>query len=75
MEPEEKEKASHPISIASIGKMGMKGGVGEFKAEDDATDHLIVDFDGPEDPLNPQNWSFARKWTIVILVSLMALMV
>lgn len=29
----------------------------------------IVDWDGPQDPQNPQNWSSAKKWTIIILIS------
>ena len=34
----------------------------------------VVNFDGPLDPMNPHNWSKSRKWTIVILISLMTLM-
>ena len=29
----------------------------------------IVDWDGPQDPQNPQNWTSTRKWRIIILVS------
>jgi hypothetical protein len=29
----------------------------------------IVDWDGPDDPRNPQNWSGRRKWLTVALVS------
>ena len=29
----------------------------------------IVDWDSPQDPSNPQNWTGARKWMIIILVS------
>ena len=29
----------------------------------------IVDWDSPQDPANPQNWTGARKWMIIILVS------
>ena len=29
----------------------------------------IVDWDSPQDPTNPQNWTGARKWMIIILVS------
>ncbi|KAH8703473.1 major facilitator superfamily domain-containing protein [Talaromyces proteolyticus] len=29
----------------------------------------LVDWDGPTDPHNPQNWSNARKWCLVTLVS------
>ena len=28
-----------------------------------------VDWDGPHDPENPQNWKGRRKWIIIVLVS------
>lgn len=28
-----------------------------------------VDWDGPHDPNNPQNWKGTRKWVIIVLVS------
>jgi hypothetical protein len=31
----------------------------------------VVDFDGPNDPENPLNWSKRLKWFLVILVSLL----
>ncbi|KAG1731336.1 MFS polyamine transporter [Suillus paluster] len=33
------------------------------------TDVLIVDWDGPNDPHNPKNWSFKRKWAATAIVS------
>ncbi|KAF2659360.1 MFS general substrate transporter [Lophiostoma macrostomum CBS 122681] len=35
----------------------------------------IVDFDGPDDRQNPQNWSSVYKWSIVILISVLSLIV
>ncbi|TGO38811.1 hypothetical protein BHYA_0067g00420 [Botrytis hyacinthi] len=35
----------------------------------------IVDFDGPDDPTNPINWTPRYKWTMVAIISLMNLMV
>jgi hypothetical protein len=32
-------------------------------------DPNIVDWDGPDDPKNPMNWSSFRKWTTIGLVS------
>lgn len=29
----------------------------------------VVDWDGPDDPKNPQNWSSLHKWTLIGLVS------
>ena len=31
----------------------------------------LVRWDGPDDPENPQNWSYRRKWAITILSVLM----
>ncbi|KAF8498757.1 MFS polyamine transporter [Russula emetica] len=33
-------------------------------------DHILtVDWDGPNDPENPRNWSFSRKWRAILIVS------
>lgn len=46
----------------------------ETDAEKDAQkDVEIVDWDGPDDPANPRNWSKAYKLTNVVLVSLAVL--
>lgn len=29
----------------------------------------VVDWDGPDDPNNPLNWSQLKKWSIIYLVS------
>ncbi|KAK0510101.1 hypothetical protein JMJ35_007495 [Cladonia borealis] len=34
-----------------------------------AKDPNLVSWDGPEDPENPKNWSFKRKWAATIVVS------
>ncbi|KAF5878643.1 putative mfs multidrug transporter protein [Botrytis fragariae] len=39
------------------------------------TDPDIVDFDGPNNPANPLNWSPRYKWTMVAILSMMNLMV
>ena len=38
---------------------------GEAKGD---ADSIIVTFNSPSDPLNPQNWSDARKWTYTVLI-------
>jgi MFS family permease len=38
-----------------------------------AADPNVVDWDGPNDPANPRNWSKAYKFTNVILISLSVL--
>jgi len=32
-------------------------------------DTLIVDWDGPDDPANPKNWTFKKKWAATAIVS------
>jgi hypothetical protein len=53
------EKAPGPESVASTGM------------PDEETEHdpNIVDFDGPDDPSNPMNWRFGKKWGMVFLIS------
>lgn len=34
---------------------------------------IIVDWDGPTDPLNPSNWSAGARWSQIIVVSLLGL--
>ncbi|KAA8645317.1 hypothetical protein EYZ11_009345 [Aspergillus tanneri] len=36
---------------------------------------FIVGFDGPDDPLNPKNWSLRRKWTTLGIVGSTGLLV
>jgi len=33
----------------------------------------MVDWDGPDDPSNPQNWSLRRKWSMVALCILITI--
>ncbi|KAI0833706.1 MFS polyamine transporter [Trametes gibbosa] len=32
-------------------------------------DALVIDWDGPDDPLNPRNWSYKKKWAATAIVS------
>ncbi|KND89836.1 putative transporter [Tolypocladium ophioglossoides CBS 100239] len=45
----------------------------ETSAEE-AKDPDVVDFDGPNDPENPMNWSSAKKTAAIAIVSLMTLL-
>jgi hypothetical protein len=29
----------------------------------------VVDWDGPDDPQNPQNWPTNKRWAIIIFIS------
>lgn len=48
-----------------------KGGVEGTIHEEDPD---IVGWDGPNDPENPKNWTFKKKWAITSVVSLFTLM-
>jgi hypothetical protein len=37
-------------------------------------DPEIVDFDGPDDPESPENWSSSRKVTAIVIVTAMTLL-
>ncbi|KII94376.1 hypothetical protein PLICRDRAFT_36640 [Plicaturopsis crispa FD-325 SS-3] len=30
---------------------------------------ILVDWDGPHDPMNPKNWTYKRKWSATLIVS------
>ncbi len=36
---------------------------------------IIVEFDGPDDPMNPRNWSFFRRFYTTLIISSIAFMV
>jgi hypothetical protein len=38
-------------------------------------DEYVIEFEGPKEPHNPLNWSALYKWSIVILISVMSLVV
>lgn len=38
-----------------------------------ASDANVVDWDGPDDPLNPLNWTHQRKNALVLFVSMFSL--
>ena len=46
-------------------------------SEDDSVNssNNIIDFDGPNDPEDPINWSPAYKWSLVVLISFMSCVV
>ncbi|KLO07248.1 MFS polyamine transporter [Schizopora paradoxa] len=37
-------------------------------------DSILVDFDGPDDPYNPRNWSFKKKWGVTSVISAFSFM-
>lgn len=55
-----------------VGEKCLAGGQ-NTPADDAVANPNIVDWDGPNDPANPRNWSKARKMLNVGLVSLSVL--
>lgn len=47
----------------------QKPHISELLAAKDGKDILIVDWDGPDDPQNPKNWSYRRKWAAALIIS------
>lgn len=46
---------------------------GPFDKTAEMGDSNIVDWDGPEDLANPQNWGDGKRWLHISIVSLLAL--
>jgi hypothetical protein len=46
----------------------------EPSVEQNTGDPNVVDFDGPDDPENPMNWSTPKKTAAIAVVSLMTLL-
>ena len=47
-------------------------GAGEGQEEEDS-DPDVVNWDGPNDPENPMNWTDKKKWTGILVLSVMTL--
>ncbi|KAG6910336.1 hypothetical protein DXG01_011404 [Tephrocybe rancida] len=53
-------------STATLNVKGEPAPLDELASADNA---LLVDWDGPDDPANPKNWPYRRKWAATIVVS------
>ncbi|KAG1814356.1 major facilitator superfamily domain-containing protein [Suillus subaureus] len=56
----------HQIPVRSHSQKSYNN---ELLPTTDDTGVLIVDWDGPDDPQNPKNWSLRRKWAATIILS------
>lgn len=50
---------------------GAETGNRENADKEEEQDPNIVDWDGPDDPQNPQNWPMKMKWINVGLISML----
>ena len=68
-----KEIITTDLSVAQQSaqlSIDVENAAGNVPPEARASDQdNIVDWDGPQDPQNPQNWTSTRKWIIITLVS------
>ncbi|KAL1836324.1 hypothetical protein VTJ49DRAFT_5308 [Mycothermus thermophilus] len=44
-----------------------------IETSEDEKDPNVVSWDGPNDPLNPMNWTMKKKWTNIAVLSVMTL--
>jgi hypothetical protein len=56
-------------STAQIVKPPLKGLDEGSQRHDESEESYLVDWDGPEDPAKPLNWSLKVKWTHCTIVS------
>ncbi|PYI14593.1 MFS multidrug transporter [Aspergillus violaceofuscus CBS 115571] len=72
------ERSEHRPSHSSASSTVVHDDVEKQNVEPSAEagkDPNIVDWDGPDDPEYPPNWSELRKWTITIILGLMTVSV
>ncbi|KAF3047380.1 hypothetical protein E8E12_000188 [Didymella heteroderae] len=64
------EKDVKATALEKDVEKGVSPALSSVDIEEDAeADPNIVDFDGPDDPQNPLNWGFTKKWGMVLLIS------
>ena len=64
------KKDSETLDFEKDMENGLSPASSSFDNETDAkVDPDIVDFDGPDDPENPMNWGFSKKWGTILLIS------
>ncbi|KAL2162333.1 hypothetical protein VTH06DRAFT_7246 [Thermothelomyces fergusii] len=55
-------------SVAAKGESDSSGEKGQTEPEKDPN---IVTWDGPDDPMNPMNWTMRKKWTNIAVLATM----
>ncbi|KAI5120744.1 hypothetical protein M0805_007818 [Coniferiporia weirii] len=48
---------------------GFGGGNHAGNGDADKGEPIFVDWDGPDDPENPRNWTYRKKWIVTIIVT------
>ncbi|RAH73977.1 MFS transporter [Aspergillus aculeatinus CBS 121060] len=76
--PEQSEQSEHRPSHSSASSTVVHDDVEKQNVDpssEEGKDPNIVDWDGPDDPEYPPNWTELRKWTITIILGLMTVSV
>ncbi|KAF7356179.1 MFS polyamine transporter [Mycena venus] len=67
----ERETRNSPLSTVSNPQTENEKGSELF---DSPPLDIVVDWEGPDDPLNPKNWNRKKKWAATLIVSAFALL-
>ncbi|KAI1658390.1 MFS general substrate transporter [Daldinia decipiens] len=60
-------------TIGTGSEQDVEAGVDNCESTADEKDPDVVDWDGPDDPENPANWSDKKKWLNIAILSIMTL--
>ncbi|KAJ3980600.1 MFS polyamine transporter [Lentinula detonsa] len=66
-QPMSAKKANPPRDKENLAREGQA--VDTDNQSGDSGRTIVVDWEGPNDPQNPKNWSFRRKWAATTIVS------
>jgi len=61
------------LAEKAIASPDLESAASKADDSDNNVDPNIVDWDGPNDPANPPNWSGKMRWSHIIVISLLAL--
>ncbi|EJU04867.1 MFS multidrug transporter [Dacryopinax primogenitus] len=71
---DEEEKEAEQARDVEKGGVPVATGAEEVSGGKEERDPNMISWDGPDDPLNPQNWSFGQKWAAMGIVSVFTFM-
>ncbi|KAI0852761.1 MFS general substrate transporter [Daldinia vernicosa] len=60
-------------TVGADSEQDVEAGVDNCEITADEKDPDVVDWDGPDDPENPANWSDKKKWLNIAILSIMTL--
>ncbi|KAI9060888.1 MFS polyamine transporter [Trametes sanguinea] len=63
------DTASEPLDSQNADTTTLRAEEVTARAPKDNPDVYIVDWDGPDDPENPKNWTVRKKWAVTLVVS------